>query len=529
MLPRLSAAAAAAGRAATRRRSTTAAAAAAAYASSDAAADATRAAIAADGAWPLSLSPPSSSSNTNDIYDAIVVGLGAHGSSALYHLARRLAAEAAADGGRRRPRVLGIEAHAVAGHSRASSGGDTRITRQAYFESPLYVPLLRRSARLTRELEGLTQARLFWRTGLLHAGGRLYEGALVSARQHGVAHEALRWGPPGDDETNGRWPGVRLPAGTPVLYEPGAGVLAPERMIRAHAAAAVATGAADVLCGDGAARWGRDGGGGGARGGGVAVETSSGRVFAARRALVLAAGAWMPRLVPELRGWAVPRRYTVAWLEPPAEGGAEAAAASYAYGAFPPFLMEEPGTGVPFYGFPAWPHPGVGGGVGGGGGREGTRRRAVKLGAFAPSSPDLTAGGGDPGASLDRAMRPSDEAEVRRFADACLPGLKGGKLADFAACIFTDTPDSHFLLDAHPRSAGDDGSARVILCSACSGHGFKLSPAVGEALAEMAVGGRGGAGRGGGGRDAIEAALALHRLRPERPGLAEVLERFREG
>jgi len=163
--------------------------------------------------------------------------------------------------------------------------------------------------------------------------------------------------------------------------------------------------------------------------------------------------------------------------------------------------------------------------------RQRQRQRAVKLGAFAPSSPDLTGpdGAADPGESLQRAMTPEDEAEVRRFADACLPGLKGGEVVDFAACMFTDTPDGHFLLDLHPRHSGGGGGkgsrdaegARVVLCSACSGHGFKLSPAVGEALAEMAVGEQ---ERDDGGDDG--GPLALHRLRPERPGMAEVLQRF---
>lgn len=479
--------------------------------STDAAAAAAQTAIAADDRWPASLSL--SSTPNPEPYDAIVVGLGAHGSSALYHLARRFA-----DGRttKMRRRVLGIEAHPVPGHSRASHGGDTRITRQAYFESPLYVPLLKRSAELTSELEALVKTQLFWRTGVLHAGGKLFEGALQSALKHGVEHEALRWGLD-ESSTKRRWPGVNLPDGTPVLWEPGAGVLAPEKMIRAHVAAAVASGAADVLCGEGVVRWGESGDGS------LTVETSTGRTFTARSSLILAAGAWMPRLVPELAGWAVPRRYTVAWLEPGQEEAREQG--HYALGSFPPFLIEEPGTGVPYYGFPAWPHPGVGGGASSSLSDDSSRRNAVKLGVFLPSSEDLTSGGNtDPGDSLDRAMRPEDEQEVRRFADACLPGLRGGSVAGFSACIFTDSPDSHFLLDFHPLHAGGSGEnkARVVLCSACSGHGFKLSPAVGEALADMAVG---GAARRYGNSEAGE-VLALHRMREERPGMREVLERF---
>jgi sarcosine oxidase len=499
----------------------------------------------ASATWPPSLSldataPSSSSSTTTPVYDTIVVGLGAHGSSAFYHLARAAAAAGANQPQTTTTRVLGIEASPTLAHGGASHGGDTRITRQAYFESPLYVPLLRRSYALTAELEREVQKQLFWRTGVIHAGGKLFEGALAAARQHSVEHEVLVAAAAaggGACPVSSRWPGFRFPNGCPVLWEPGAGILAPDLMIRAHAAAAVATGHADVLAGDGVRAWGPDGGGK------VAVETRSGRVFAARRALVLAAGAWMPRLVPELAGLAVPRRYTVAWLEGDEE--------SYALGRFPPFLVEEPGTGVAFYGFPAWPYEGasgsaavVGGGGGGGGGGEGRapatkhRRRSVKLGAFLPSSDDLSQGGKvDPGMSLSeqRRMTAEDERAVRAFAGACLPGLAaggsegagGGGVADFAACIFTDTPDAHFLVDAHPRfRGGEKGGARVVLCSACSGHGFKLSPAVGEILADWAVGGeRGARARYGESED----VLALHRLRADRPGVAEVLERFHGG
>jgi sarcosine oxidase len=488
---------------------------------SDAAAAATEQAVAASAAWPDRLSLPissssSSSSSSTPIYDTIVVGLGAQGSSALYHLARQQSSSSPSS------RVLGIEAAPTCGHSSASHGGDTRITRQAYFESPTYVPLLRRSYALTAELERLVKRQLFWRTGVIHAGGRLYEGALAAAQLHGVEHEVMV----AADGSSSRWPGYSFPKNYPVLWEPGAGILAPDLMIRAHTAAAVATGQADVVCGDGVKAWGSDG-----VSGLVAVETQSGRVFAARRALILAAGAWMPRLVPELAGLAVPRRYTVAWLE------AAEKSDDYALGAFPPFLVEEPGTGVPYYGFPAWPHEGAAGSGAVVGGRSEDepddderhrrRRSAVKLGAFLPSSGDLSEGGkADPGANLERSMTAEDERAVRSFADACLPGLKGGEVASFAACIFTDTPDGHFVVDAHPRFDGKGSGARVVLCSACSGHGFKLSPAVGEALADLVSGG--GAAvqkRYGGGED----VLGLHRLRADRPGVAEVMERFHRG
>ena len=110
----------------------------------------------------------------NDRYDAIVVGVGAMGSAALYHLARRGL------------RVLGIERHDIA-HDRGSSHGESRILRLAYFEHPSYVPLARRALELWRALERVSGERLFVRTGGLDGGPEgdpIFTGSLESCRLH---------------------------------------------------------------------------------------------------------------------------------------------------------------------------------------------------------------------------------------------------------------------------------------------------------------------------------------------------------
>src|SRR5438105_11217463 len=114
-------------------------------------------------------------------FDAIVVGLGAHGSAAAYHLAKRGL------------RVLGIEQFAR-GHTLGSSGGLSRIIRLSYYEHPDYVPMLRRAWELWRELERDSRDTLLTQTGGLYLGrpdGDLVKGARLSARTHGLAHEEL--------------------------------------------------------------------------------------------------------------------------------------------------------------------------------------------------------------------------------------------------------------------------------------------------------------------------------------------------
>lgn len=144
--------------------------------------------------------------------DAIVVGVGGMGSAALCHLARRGA------------RVLGLEQFAVP-HERGSSHGGSRVIREAYYEHPDYVPLLRRCRAHWTELEQASGLRLVHRVGALYAAASdhpLVAGALRSARTHGIPHEILD-GP----ALARRFAGFRFPEGYVGLFEPEAGVVRP--------------------------------------------------------------------------------------------------------------------------------------------------------------------------------------------------------------------------------------------------------------------------------------------------------------
>ena len=172
-------------------------------------------------------------------YDVIVVGVGAMGSAACHHLARR---------GRR---VLGIEHYDIA-HVRGSSHGVNRIIRLAYYEHPSYVPLVRRAYALWRELEQESGAQLLHLTGSVDAsaeGGAIVAGALRACREYGIDHEVYTGA-----ELALRFPGLQLPADHVALYQPEGGFLAAERCIETHVACAREAGAdihANSACSDG--------------------------------------------------------------------------------------------------------------------------------------------------------------------------------------------------------------------------------------------------------------------------------------
>ena len=239
-------------------------------------------------------------------YDVIVVGLGAMGSATAYQLAKRGA------------RVLGLEAFTPA-HELGSSGGLTRIIRLAYFEHPSYVPLLKAAWALWPEIEPEADDHLLEVTGGLYigrAGSDVLDGAMLSARTHGLEHELLDAA-----ESRARFPAMQIADDMQTLHEPLAGLLFASRCIAAHLRLAARHGA-DLHFEERVTGWTLDGGeGGGSSAGGVTVTTTRGTYRAAK--LVVSAGAWLPKLMPELApkfGIALQVERNVAfWFEPKAQ------------------------------------------------------------------------------------------------------------------------------------------------------------------------------------------------------------------
>jgi sarcosine oxidase len=360
-------------------------------------------------------------------YDAIVVGVGGMGSAAAYHLARR------------GKRVLGLERFTIP-NEMGSSHGYSRIIRLAYFEDPSYVPLLRRSYELWRQLEGEYGEQILHMTGCLHVGApdtAVYDGCLRSCAEHQLQHEVL-----GPAELTERFPAFRMPPDTGAIFEAEGGFLVPEKCILAHAAGARAAGA-ELHEGEAVLGW--EGGDGGVR-----VRTDRGDYQAEK--LVVTAGPWNGKLFPALAPRLEPERQVLAWLAVSRPELFEAAN-------FPVFIMEVP-EGM-YYGFPLF----AGGPPGLKLGRMHHRQELV--------DPDR----------LDRdGAGPEDEEVLRSFARRYLPEASGPALA-MKVCMFTNTPDEHFLIDLAP------GEPRVVLGAGFSGHGFKFCSVVGEVLADLATDG----------------------------------------
>jgi sarcosine oxidase len=358
------------------------------------------------------------------LYDAVVIGLGGMGSATLFHLARR------------GMRVVGLERFDLV-HEYGSSHGLTRIIRLAYWEHPTYVALLRRAYELWRELEQLAGERLLHITGSIDGGpegGAIFDGALRSSRLHGLAHEVMD-----GEELHRRFPGYRLPKTIRCLYQPEGGFLLPERCDVAHVGLALSLGA-EVRCREPVLAWE-------AGGGRVRVRTTRGSYEAKR--LVVCAGPWAAGLVPELAGLAVPERQVLAWLQP-------SIPEYFLPGAFPVFNLEvEQGR---YYGFPSALIPGF------------------KFGKYHHRGEQV-----DPD-TVNRRPEPEDEELLRDFARQYFPDGAGPTLM-LKTCLFTNSPDRHFILDQHPAHP------EVAVAAGFSGHGYKFCSVIGEVMADLVQGG----------------------------------------
>jgi len=360
-------------------------------------------------------------------YDVIVLGLGGMGSAALAHLAAR------------GQRVLGLEQFSPV-HTQGSSHGGSRIIRQAYFEHPDYVPLLLRAYELWADLERRTGRTLLVKSGGLLAGyegSEVVQGSLKSARRNGLPHEMLSAA-----DIRRRFPMMRPRDDEMALYEPDAGVLFPEECIVAHLEAAVAAGV-EARFGSKVTGWSPT------AEGGVQVSTTGGKVSADR--LVICAGAWLGAIARDLGLPLRVERNVMHWFEP------SVPESEFGAGRFPVYLLQRQGERV-LYGFPAL--PGHGG---------------VKV-AFHHSGeaalPD----------ELNRQVSQTEVAEIRRALEGWLPDA-AGTWRKSAACMYTNTPDEHFVIGPHPEHP------QVVLAGGFSGHGYKFCSVVGEAVADLATAG----------------------------------------
>lgn len=353
-------------------------------------------------------------------YDAIVVGLGGMGGATLYELARR------------GKRVLGIERFGVA-HDMGSSHGVTRIIRLAYYEDPSYVPLMRRAYDLWRELEATTGDKILHITGSIDAGppgSMTFDGSVESCEQHGLPYEVLT-----SADITKRFPGYSLPSETMAVYQPDGGFLLPERCIELYVGLAEGLGA-DVRTNEQVLDWS-------STGNGVTLRTDQGHYEA--ESLVVTAGAWASFLLPQLKELAVPERQVLGWFE-------TSRPELFTPEHFPVFnLMVDEGR---FYGFPEFGIPGF------------------KVGRYHHFEEQV-----DPD-TIDREPNQRDETMLREFTERYFPDAAGAT-SSMKACMFTNSPDEHFILDRLPDAP------QVVVAAGFSGHGFKFCSVVGEILSDL--------------------------------------------
>lgn len=364
-------------------------------------------------------------------YDVAVVGLGAMGSAAVYQLSKIHGL-----------RVLGLDTFEPP-HAHGSTHGDTRATRSAPFEGEELVPMVRRSVEIyAGELSEASGRRLFNRSGGLIVGRpgergyhnveNPFKSTVDAARRHGIEFEILT-----PDDVAGRYPAVRLRKDELAYFEPSGGFLYAEECVRAHLELARANGAS-LSCRERVL-------GSVDTEAGVRVTTDKGTYDVGT--LVVSAGPWVAQLLPELRDVFQLQRLALFWFELLDKSLLDTYVTMPRVGwAF--------GSGT--YAFPALDGPD--GGV------------KVACEDFTQiESPE----------KMDR--RVSAEEVATMFADNVegrLLGL-GPRAVRTAACIYTMTPDSRFVIDRHPQRSN------VIVASPCSGHGFKYSAAIGEVLAQL--------------------------------------------
>lgn len=356
-------------------------------------------------------------------FDVAVIGLGAMGSAALSFAAARGA------------KAIGIEAHFPA-HALSSSHGDSRLIRLGYFEDPSYVPLLQRAYQNWRSLEARLRAEILTVTGVLQIGApdsKIVSGTRASCEMHGLPHDILD-----KDAMKRRFPAFELEDGEVGLLDPQGGYIRPEAAIMGYLKLAAEDGAA-LHFGERVVAIEPDDAG-------VTVVSTTGRYRA--RKVIVATGAWIAELVPQLKSHAQPIRQVVAWYQPKDGFVAEPKR-------MPCFLRDE-GENGSFFGFPAI-------GIDG-----------VKVGRHAHFREPI-----DPEAP-NPPVNDTDMALLDGFAAKRLPDAASFRVRA-TTCRYTMLPSEDFLIDTVP------GQPNVVVSSACSGHGFKFTSVIGEILADLAV------------------------------------------
>lgn len=355
-------------------------------------------------------------------YDAIVLGLGAMGSAALHALASRGI------------KACGIDQHHVP-NDRGSSHGAVRIIRKAYFEHPDYIPLLLRSYELWDALQSELDEPVLVRNGLVLAGAPDSEtilGLNACYAEHDIPHESLSAA-----QSRERFPFFHVPDGQVVSYDPDGGYVKVEAAMTGYLRKAQALGA-ELRIHDRVQDWSADGDG-------IVVTTDKDILHAKK--LIITIGPWAARALKE---WKIPLevlRKVQLWYDSP---NIESCAAPEC-----PCFAAETADGF-FYGFPDIDGAGL--------------KAGEHTGGQIVNDAD----------EIERGFRPDEDRRVLQFLETYFPYLEPS-MKHFEVCMYTNTPDGHFILDHLPSNKN------VVFAAGLSGHGFKFAPVIGEILADLAI------------------------------------------
>ena len=362
-------------------------------------------------------------------FDVIVLGVGSMGSSTCFYLAKQ------------GQNVLGLEQFDIP-NEHGSHGGQSRIIRKAYFEHPDYVPLMIRAYEKWKDLESLTGSRVYYDTGLLYAGKK--DNALVQGVRESATKYRIRVDEVSGAEAKKQFPQFAIPEEYDILFEPDAGFLLPAKCISLFTEEAKKLGA-DIRINQKVKSWEEEGNK-------IIVKTENEEFTCSK--LVITAGPWVSKIIPELASTLKVTRQVLSWVEPESTE-------NFTLGKFPCWMIVEGDDKGCYYGFPVLPPENFEGPSG------------LKLAYHFPgmvTDPD----------NITRNTDCSDESNLISALNKFIP--KGYKSTiELKTCIYTNTPDEDFIIDFLP------GHENIVVATGFSGHGFKFASVVGEIIADLAI------------------------------------------
>ncbi|EAY30833.1 N-methyl-L-tryptophan oxidase [Microscilla marina] len=368
------------------------------------------------------------------LYDAIVIGVGAMGAAATYYLANQGA------------QVLALEQYDIV-HPHGSHFGQSRLIRKAYAEHPDYVPLLERAYTNWTSLEQATQQKLYHEVGLAYLGtpeAQFIKDVKASAQQYDIPLETYL-----SEVAQKRFPQFKLLPNQEAVWEPNAGYITPERTLTVLTQAAQQQGA-DIRTREIVFNWQL-------KEGKVKVSTNQGTYFAHK--LIVTAGAYTAKILPQLADDLQVTRQLMAWIKP-----------KKAIDNMPCWIVDLPEVPGIYYGFPWLPPEWLA--------TEANQTVGFKLGHHTPGQAVLPK---DLPLTENKELIAQEKANLQAFIAQHLPDLQGD-FVEVKHCLYTYSPDEHFIIDYLPET-----HQKVVIAAGFSGHGFKFVPAIGEILADLAL------------------------------------------